>query len=773
MMVCLAGNGQVSHSIDGFIYDEETNKPLPEASIFIQGISRGMVADENGYFKMEVPAGTYTVSFSSVGYENKNVELIADRPQTLRIYLKTLIAEIEEVVITDKKPDQKLSETETGLISISKKELETLPYLMGEIDPLRAIQLMPGVHTAGEGNTGFYVRGGAVDQNLMLLDNAIVYNPSHLFGFFSVFNGSVINNMDLYKGGIPAYYGGRLSSITKVDTRKGDNEKIKGEGGIGLLSANALVEGPIKKNKGSFLVAGRRTYIDLFIDPLRDFFSVEEEIDYYFYDLNINADYNISSKDHLKFRAYNGKDDFNFGTRNIFSNNIKWTNTTASLNWLHRFSDDFFGELSLNTVLYNMDFGASINNYQFNIFSDIRDHGLTWQFDLKKRKHNLSFGFNYTAHRLSPNNVEAKSEDVELNFNNNVKLYADEASLFVNDKITLSEKIEVNAGLRFTGYSQLGPFTRYKVDENLQLLDTIVLKKNDRIATYGNLEPRLSMRYSLSNTSSLKVSYDRGYQYMHMAPLSSASLPMDVWVTSSSTVKPQSADQYSAGYFRNFRQHTIEGSLVVYYKSMQNQIEYRDGVIIGYSKGFNYDDNFVFGRGTSYGAEILVKKNAGKVNGMVAYTLAKTIRKFNDLNGGKPFPAKYDRLHDVSLVANFVHNKRWTFSGVFVYGTGNALNLPVARYVMQGNVINEYGSRNSFRMPAYHRFDLAATFVARKSKKFESAWIFSIYNVYNRRNPYYIYFETEGNLEEYKLETSLKQVSLFPVLPSVTYRFKF
>jgi hypothetical protein len=500
---------------------------------------------------------------------------------------------------------------------------------------------------------------------------------------------------------------------------------------------------------------------------------VEEEIDYYFFDLNINADYNLTSKDHLSFRTYNGKDDFAFGTRNIFSNSIKWSNTTASLNWLHHFNDDFFGELSLNTVLYNMDFGASINNYQFKIFSDIRDHGFTYQFDLKRSIHNLSFGLNYTFHRLSPNNVEANSQDVELNFNNNVRLYADEASLFANDKITISEKVELNAGLRFTGYSQLGPFTRYAVDGNLQLLDTVNFEKNKRIATYGNLEPRLALRYSLNNTSSIKISYDKGYQYMHMAPLSSASLPMDVWVTSSSVVKPQSADQYSAGYFRNFKEHTVEGSLVLYYKSMRNQMEYRDGVIIGYSKGFNYDDNFVFGKGTSYGAEILIKKSTGKVNGMVAYTLARTTRKFKDLNQGKSFPAKYDRLHDVSLVANLVHNKRWTFSGVFVYGTGNALNLPVARYIMQGNVINEYGGRNSFRMPAYHRLDLAATFVARKSKKFEAAWIFSIYNVYNRRNPYYIYFETEGDLQEYKLETNLKQVSLFPVLPSVTYRLKF
>jgi hypothetical protein len=416
---------------------------------------------------------------------------------------------------------------------------------------------------------------------------------------------------------------------------------------------------------------------------------------------------------------------------------------------------------------------ASINNYNFNIFSDIRDHGITWQLDLKKKKHAIAFGVNYTYHRMSPNNVQASTEDVALDLNSNVQLYADEASVYVNDKITLSEKIEVNAGLRFTGFSHLGDFTRYTVDNNLQILDTITYEKNERIVTYANAEPRLALRYSLNSSSSLKISYDKNYQYMHMAPLSSASLPMDVWVTSSRVVKPQSADQFSAGYFRNFLQNTMESSFVVYYKNMHNQMEYRDGVIIGYSKGFNYDDNFVFGKGTSYGAEVMLRKNSGRINGILSYTLSRTTREFEQLNQGRSFPAKYDRLHDASVMANFVASPKWTFSGVFVYGTGNALNLPIARYVIQGNIVNEYGPRNSFRMPAYHRLDLSATYVAHKSKRIESAWIFSVYNVYNRRNPYYIYFETDGNLQEYKLETSLKQVSLFPVLPSVTYRLKF
>jgi hypothetical protein len=764
---------QQRYKVDGFVYDEETNKPLRGASLSVKGILKSDITSENGQFSINVPEGENTFLFSFIGYENKLIEVMVTGALRLNITLKPLAATLEEVVVSDRKAEEKLTETETGLITITKKEIENLPYLLGEMDPVRILQLMPGVQTAGEGNTGFYVRGGALDQNLMLLDDAIVYNPSHLFGFFSVFNGSTINSIDLYKGGIPAYYGGRLSSFTKITTRKGSEEKIKAEGGIGVLSTNLLVEGPIKKGKGSFLLAGRRTYIDLFIDPLRELFSVPEKIDYYFYDLNINADYKIGPRDHVSFRSYRGKDDFEFGTGSSFTNTIQWGNSTASVRWLHVFSDNFSGELSLNSVRYDMDFGAAINTYTFGIASAIRDNGISYRFDLQKKKHALAFGIDYTHHRLKPNNIKASSDDVALNFTDNVTLYAEEATLYFNDKIVLSENLELNAGIRLSAYRQLGPFTRYVTDADLQLLDTIVYEKGARIAAYKNAEPRVALRYSINNSSSLKASYDKSYQYMHMAPLSSASLPMDVWVTSSTVVKPQSANQYSVGYFRNFIDNTVESSLVLYYKTMKNQLEYKDGVIIGYSKGYNFDDSFVFGKGTSYGAEVLLKKSEGKVNGTFAYTLSRTTRQFDKLNNGKPFSAKYDRLHDFSLFANYVHSSKWIFSGVLVYGTGNALNLPVARYLVQGSVVNEYGNRNAFRMPAYHRLDLAATYVARKTAKFESAWIFSIYNVYNRRNPYYIYFETEGNLKEYKLETSLKQVSLFPILPSVTYRFKF
>jgi hypothetical protein len=765
--------GAQEYKFTGSVTDQENHSPLANATIFAKSLSKGTLSDEEGKFELHLPKGRHTVSFSLLGYEARLIDLLVSGDTSIRIALTPLPRMIDEVVISGANPQEKITETETGLVSLDKKQLENVPYLLGEADPIRMLQLMPGVQKAGEGNTGFYVRGGAVDQNLVLLDNSVVYNPSHLFGFFSVFNGAMINSLDLYKGGIPAYYGGRLSSITKVNTRKGDDQQLKAEGGIGVIATNLLLEGPIKKGRGSFIVAARRTYVDLFINQLRDAFSIQEKLNYFFYDLNVNADYRLSPKDKLSLRAYSGKDNFKYATGSSFSNLIQWGNTTATLNWLHRFGDNLHGEFSLGTVLYKMNFGASINNYTFNVHSDIVDKNIGYRFDLSKARHNLTFGLSFVHHALSPNNVAASSENVDLQFSSNVRLFSEEAAIYINDKITVSEKIEVNAGLRFTGFRQLGPFTRYVENENLQILDTIVYRRNETIAKYFNAEPRLAARYSLSQNSSLKVSFDRGYQYMHMAPLSSASLPLDVWVTSSSSLKPQLATQYSGGYYRNFRDNTIEGSMVLYYKTMLRQIEYRDGVIIGYSKGFNYDDNFVFGKGTSYGAEFLLKKNSGKINGSLAYTISRTRRKFPDLNSGKEFPAKYDRLHDFSLMANYIHNSRWTFSTVFVYGTGNALNLPIARYVIQNNVVNEYGSRNSFRMPPYHRIDLAITYKILKRKRFESAWILSVYNVYNRRNPYYIYFETKGDLKDYRLQTNLKQVSLFPVIPSITYRFKF
>jgi hypothetical protein len=762
-----------SARLSGFVYDEAGN-PLPGATVRIHRLGKATTAGERGQYALDIQAGTYYVTFSFIGYDRDSVQLAMTDAHTYTMRLKAAATTMEEVTVSARPADDHVTQTETGLVTLQKKDLENLPYLLGELDPIRIIQLMPGIQTSGEGSTGFYVRGGAVDQNLMQLDHTTVYNPSHLFGFFSIFNGGTIESIDLYKGGIPAYYGGRLSSITNISTRQGSTEKIKGEGSVGLIATSLLLEGPVgKKKRASFMVAARRTYVDLFIRGLRRLKALKQDINYYFYDLNVNFDYTLGPRDHLRLRSYTGQDDFRFNTTSTFKNTIDWRNTTASLTWLHTYNDKLYSELMVNTSLYDMSFGASITTYSFDIKSDIRDWGLTYQFNRQSDNQTLVWGLTYTHHMLRPNNIYASSEDVELTISPRIKLQGEEAALFINDKIKFSDNLEVSAGLRLSAYRQLGPFTRYVEDENMQILDTLYYGRGKTIEHYANLEPRLALRYSLSATSSIKFSYDKTYQYLHQAPLSSVSLPLDIWVPSSATIKPQSADQFSAGYFRNFHDNMFETSLVLYYKTMQHQLEYREGVIIGYSKGYNFDDNFVFGKGLSYGSEVSIKKNGGRVHGQISYTLSHTTREFDALNKGKSFTAKYDRLHDLSVLGNFVVNPRWTVSCVFVYGTGNALNLPVARYIIQENVVNEYGERNAFRMPPYHRMDLAATYTLHKSDKFESSWIFSVYNVYNRRNPYYIYFETTGNLDDYELSTSIKQVSLFPIIPAVTYRLKF
>ena len=759
-------------TLQGNLYDAATGTPLTGATVYIPATTQGTTTDSNGRYTLTTERGTHTVIYSFIGYHSDTVTLTLQQPVTHTVKLQPVLTSIQEVTVSGQTATDRLNQTETGLITIRREDIERLPYLLGEADPIRIIQLMPGVQTAGEGNTGFYVRGGALDQNLMMLDHATVYNPSHMFGFFSIFNAGTLDNLEVYKSGIPSYYGGRLSSVTRVTTRKGNTEKIKGEAGVGLIAANALIEGPIKKNKGSFMIAARRTYVDAIIKGLRELELLKDNINYYFYDLNVNADYELSPNNQLSLRGYLGKDHFTYKT-NSFNNRIAWQNIAGSLSWKHTWSNGLFAELAVNTSRYDMSLGAAISAYNFAIASDIKDHGATYQFNLKRGTHDMAWGATYTHHTIRPNRLEAVSDDASLDLPETATLYAEEGALYINDKIQIGSRTEVSLGVRYSAYRHLGPFTRYIQDENFQIIDTVQYTKGKTIKAYANLEPRAAIRYSISANTALKASFDRTFQYMHMAPLSSVSLPLDVWVPGSAIVKPQSANQYSLGYFHNVENPGLETSLVGYYKQMDRQIEYREGVIVGYSKGFNFDDNFVFGKGKSYGLELLVKKGKGRLNGQIAYTLSRTTRTFAGLNQGRTFSAKYDRRHDLSMLANFEFSSRWTFSGVFVFGTGNALNLPIARYIIQGNVINEYGPRNSFRMPAYHRLDLAATYVARKTDRYETNWIFSLYNVYSRRNPYYIYFETEGNINKYELRTSIKQVALFPILPAVTYRIKF
>ena len=767
-------SAQNLHQLSGRVSDKETQEPLIGVAVYVRESGKGIVTNSEGAFSLEMKEGNYELTFSYIGYTKDSRTISLRENQQLEISLSPAAIQTEEVVVSEKREDQHLQQM-TDRISITEEEIERLPYLLGEVDPIKMLQLLPGVQSNGEGNNGIFVRGGAIDQNLILFDQAPVYNTGHLFGFFSLFNHAAIKEVNLLKGGIPASYGGRLSSILEIKTRPGNEQEWKGEGSVGVVAGNFTIEGPIAKGKSSLILSGRRTYLDLLSKVLTNDPTIfGTGIDYYFNDLNARLDVELSAKDQLAFSAFNGTDDFLFDGKNSLYNKIKWTNHTASVSWEHFYQPKNFHRTSVFASRYEMDFVAGIHEYDFAIHSSIDDYGIKWEWLIGSlQDHQLSFGFEYLHHALVPNNMRASGTDIEFTFVEQEKLPNQEEAIFIQDEWTIHPKWTIAAGMRLSAYQQLGPFTRYVTDHSLKLQDTVFYKRNEVVANWWNLDPRISLTFRSGENSSFKASFDKMHQYLHMAPVSSVSLPTDVWVPSSGKLKPQQGLQYALGYFRNFNDNTIESSVSAYYKIMGRHLEYRDGVIVGYSKGYNYDDNFIVGKGQSFGLEFFAKKSKGPLTGWFSYTLSKTNRKFEEVNGGQKFPAKYDRLHSLSLVGAFQLNDHWSFSGVWVYSSGNAMTLPVGRYIIGGNIINEYGDRNSFRMPAYHRMDLSATYHAVKRKGFESSWVFSVYNVYNRKNPYYIYFNTEGNVKEYYMKVNLEQVSLFPVIPSVAYQFKF
>jgi hypothetical protein len=656
--------------------------------------------------------------------------------------------------------------------------------------------LLPGVQDAGEGNSGFYVRGGGPDQNLILLDEGVVYNAAHLFGFFSVFNPDAVKNITLTKGGMPAQYGGRLSSVLDISMKEGNMKEYHAEGGIGYIASRLTVEGPIKKDVSSFVVSGRRTFIDLFLrEPFINPESNFAGNSYYFYDLNMKLNYILSQKDRLYLSGYFGRDVFNFKSAETgFKVRIPWGNATTSLRWNHLFSDKMFMNSSLIFSDYKFEFGAEQQQFDFRIFSGIRDYNakvdVTWFPNIL---HNVKFGVNYIYHRFTPTNAYARSGDVVFDLGDVTRFYAHDAAIYVNDEWDITEKLRVSGGLRSTWFAHVGPFNRYVEDPAFEdrIIDTIPYKTGEKVQDFLNLEPRLSLRYELDKNSSIKAAYTQNYQYIHIASFGSVSLPTDVWVPSTDKVKPQFAVQYALGYFRNFDDNMYETSVEVYYKDMKNQIEYEEGATPDGDVRNNPDNNFVFGKGWSYGAEFFLKKAKGKLSGWIGYTLAYTRRQFDDLNFGRTFPAKYDRRHDVSVVATYDYNKKWTFGMTWVYATGDALTLPNERYFMSagppvsidqgGNIdvnnnfyiLSGFDDRNGFRQKSYHRLDLSATLRSQKQKRFKSEWVFALYNTYGRQNPYFIYFDIEGNSQDGNQRIQAKQVSLFSIIPSVTYNFKF
>lgn len=786
-----SAHSQGKFTVSGYVKDKATGEYLIGANVYFKELLKGTSTNQYGFYSITMDQGAYTLVVSFLGYKEYSMKIELNKNHRVNIELEDAAYTAQEVVITGEREDKNVESTEMGKVDLEVEKIKTLPAFMGEVDILKSIQLLPGVQSAGEGNSGYYVRGGGPDQNLILLDEAVVYNASHLFGFFSVFNADAVKNVSLTKGGMPAQYGGRLASVLDISMKEGNTREFHTEGGIGFIASRLTIEGPIKKDVSSFIISGRRTFIDLFMrEPFVQPGSAADGNGYFFYDLNTKINYRLSDKDRLFISGYFGRDVFDFKSQESgFRARVPWGNATASARWNHLFSDILFMNTSLVFTDYNFSFEAEQEQFEFKLFSGIRDWNGKVDFTLfPSIMHNVKFGVNYTYHTFTPSNVEARQGETEFDLGEIVKLYSHEGAIYVNDEWDINERFAVNAGLRYTYFNQIGPFTRYVQNQDRETIDTIYYDNGESIRVYNHIEPRFSAKYTLSKKSSVKGSVTQNYQYIHLASLSSTSLPTDVWVPSSTQVKPQKGWQYALGYFRNFEDNLWETSIEVYYKEMDNQVEYREGAQPDDDIKNNQDNNFVFGKGWSYGAEFFVKKAKGRMNGWIGYTLSWTTREFPDLNEGKMFYAKYDRRHDVSIVWTYQLSKKWTFGATWIYATGNALTLPESRLFLNGpidlgqlatnqtvpsQIYYEYGDRNSYRQAPYHRLDISATLNIKKRKRWESSWNFSVFNVYNRYNPYFIYFDSSVDDVTGQLQLQAKQVSLFPIIPSVTYNFKY
>lgn len=794
-------------TISGYVKDVSNGEYSIGANVYIKELLKGGATNQYGFFSITVEKGTYHLVVSYIGYVTFEKEIVLDKDIQLNIDINPIVITTKTIVLSSEKGNTNVATTTVGAVKLDMEEIKKLPSFMGEVDVLKTVQLLPGVKSAGDGNTGFYVRGGGPDQNLLLLDEAVVYNASHLMGFFSVFNGDAVKSMNLIKGGMPAQYGGRLASVLDISMKEGNNKTYHAEGGIGLISSRLTVQGPIKKDTGSFIISGRRSYVDAIAKVFAQPGSSAKNAGLYFYDLNAKANYRLSAKDRVFMSGYFGRDVLNFGDpESGFNLGVNWGNATGVLRWNHLFNDKLFMNVSGIFSDYNFSFGAEQSGFQFKMFSGIRDWNGKVDFAyFPSTRHEVRFGTNYIFHTFTPVSVTAKSGETVFDFGKVKKDKAHEAAVYLSDDFELTDKIKIHAGLRYSYFMQIGPFDRYLKDPiNGQTSQIVHYRSNQKVQEYGGLEPRFNIRYQLNPKSSLKASYTYNLQYIHLASLSSVALPTDTWVPSSQLVKPQIGTQYSLGYFRNFMENTYETSVEVYYKDLKNQIEYKDGSLPSADVNDNADNNFTFGKGWAYGAEFFLKKRIGKLNGWLGYTLSYTKRKFAALNFGNTYYAKYDRRHDVSLVTSYDLSDRWTFSLVQVYGTGTALTVPVAYYFIDVNFVAEYGPRNAFRMPAYHRMDVSATYTPDRNKRIErkkqrlikeyqrqgkdintivvpkrwaknysTSWNFSVYNVYNRHNPYIVYFASTGNILTGDYKAKAKQVYLFPVLPSVTWNFKF
>lgn len=760
---CLLSQTNSKYTINGTIRDGKNGETLIGASVtLLEQPEIGTTSNSYGFYAISTVDGTYTMITSFTGYTSDTQQIILNKNLTLSIKLFSIGSQLEAVVVSQKKKNDNIAKPIMGVQKLSINEIKNVPVLFGEKDILKTIQLLPGIKSAGEGNSGFYVRGGGADQNLILLDEATVYNASHLLGFFSTFNSDAIKDVTVYKGGMPAEYGGRLSSVLDIKMNDGNNQKFGVSGGIGLIASRVNMEGPIVKDKGSFTVSARRTYADLFLKLSKD--STLNKNTLYFYDINAKANYKLNDKNRLYLSLYTGRDNLGFG--GTFG--IDYGNATGTLRWNHIFNNRLFSNTSLIYSDYSYKIKIRSGNNDIDITSKIRDLNLKEDLQYYVNANNkINFGINMIYHNIIPGVVTA-SKASSFNSIELQKKYSIENSAYVSHEWSVTEKLNITYGLRLSAFSILGPGTFYRYDTEGNIIDSSIYTANKVVKSYINLEPRLAASYKLTENNSIKASYTRNVQNLHLLSNSTSTNPTDLWIPSSNNIKPEIADQVALGYYQNFKNGMYEFSSEIYYKNLYNQIDYKNGAELRANE--NVEAQLLIGSGRAYGVELFFKKKYGKLNGWIGYTLSKAERKIEGISNGNYFNAKQDRTHELSLVGIYEASKKWTFAATFVYYTGNAVTFPSGKYNVNGQTVFYYTERNGYRMPAYHRLDLSATLQGKKTRKFESSWTFSIYNAYNRSNAFAIEFQDDP---ENASKTQAVQTTLFKIIPSVTYNFKF
>jgi hypothetical protein len=757
----LGAFSQKRFTLSGTIADSESGENLAGATLSIQNTSYNTFCNPYGFYSLTLPEGIYSIRVQYVGYENQLLNVNLHSSQVINFKMKPVSYELNHVEIKGERADHNVTSLGMGSVKINPKQIESIPVLFGERDLIKILQLMPGVKQAGEGNTGFYVRGGGLDQNLILLDEAPVYNASHLLGFFSVFNSEAIRDAELLKGSIPAEYGGRASSVLDIRMKEGNQNEYHTTGNLGLISSNLSFEGPIKEGASSFMVSGRRTYADLFLKIAPDKTLRESEL--YFYDLNMKTNFVLNETNRLYISGYLGRDKFWMQDQFGFD----WGSKTATIRLNHTYNDKLFSNSSLIFSNYSYQIDMSGDNDVL-LGSVIQDFNLKQDFSwYLNAKNTLKFGANLIAHKIVPGEVNASAGSIYNTFDVRPRR-ALESAFYLSNSKQVSEHLKIYYGLRLALFSNVGPGDFYKFDTNGNLLQTNSYNRFKWVKTQGGPEPRLALNYQMDAQDAVKASYNRIYQFIHLLSNSTSSTPSDVWLPSSDNVKPQISDQWSVGYFRNSKKNRYESSVELYYKNLQNQIDYRNGADLIFNS--TVEAELVYGRGWAYGAEFLFRKNEGRLTGWLGYTWSKTMRQFDLINNGDPFPARQDRRHDVSVVAMYDLNKKLKLSATWVYNTGNAVTFPNGKYEIDGKIVGYYTQRNGYRMPNYHRLDLGLTWIRKQTTKFESSWNFSVYNAYGRENAYFISFRQNKDNPE---QTEAVQISLFKVIPSVSYKFKF